>query len=104
MISWDRVNELRREVGDDDFAEVVTIFLDEVECVLARMAGAPGPDSYSADLHFLKGSALNLGFRALAALCDGTGVGTGPAKDRHLADIRRIYERSKTEFLAHPGA
>jgi hypothetical protein len=100
MISWDRVNELRREVGDEDFAEVVTIFLDEVETVLARLGGAAEPDSFPEDLHFLKGSALNLGFRALAALCDDGGVGARVRRDSHIADIRRIYDSSKAEFLA----
>ena len=103
MISWDRVNELRREVGEEDFAEVVTIFLDEVETVLGRMAGASGPDSYREDLHFLKGSALNLGFRAVAALCDDKGAAARSGSVRHVADIRQIYERSKIEFLARAG-
>ena len=104
MISWDRVNELRREVRDEDFAEVVTIFLDEVETVLVRMAGASGSDSYREDLHFLKGSALNLGFRALAALCDDKGAQARSGSVRNVTDIRQIYERSKTEFLALAGA
>lgn len=26
MIDWDRVEELRHEVGEDDFAEVVELF------------------------------------------------------------------------------
>jgi hypothetical protein len=103
MISWDRVNELRREVGDEDFAEVVTIFLDEVETVLARMDSASDPDRFPEDLHFLKGSALNLGFRALGALCDGSGAGAQARRDSHIADIRRIYGLSKAEFLAQAG-
>ena len=31
MISWERVNELRDEVGQEDFLEVVEIFLEEVD-------------------------------------------------------------------------
>ena len=30
MIDWDRVSELRDEVGAEDFLEVVEMFLDEV--------------------------------------------------------------------------
>ena len=37
MIEWDRVAELRDEVGAEDFAEVVELFLDEVEATLARI-------------------------------------------------------------------
>ncbi|MGI1662158.1 Hpt domain-containing protein [Palleronia sp. KMU-117] len=103
MINWDRVNELRHEVGDDDFAEVVTIFLDEVESVMHRMRGATSLESYREDLHFLKGSALNLGFRALGALCHEGQAPTGgdpAALAAHLAEVLRIYDRSKAEFLA----
>jgi HPt (histidine-containing phosphotransfer) domain-containing protein len=103
MINWDRVNELRREVGDEDFAEVVTIFLDEVEEVLGRMRTASSAELYRADLHFLKGSALNLGFRGLGALCHEVQVpATADAARRtaHLTELRKVYDRSKAEFLA----
>ena len=69
MIDWDRVASLREEIGDADFEEVVEMFLAESDEVVARLlAGKPDP-TLEADLHFLKGSALNLGFRHLAALC-----------------------------------
>jgi hypothetical protein len=77
----------------------VTIFLDEVETVLARMAGASGQGRYSQDIDFSTGSALDLGFRALAAPCDDRGAVSRTGSDRHVADIRRIYERTKTGFL-----
>jgi hypothetical protein len=103
MINWDRVNELRHEVGDDDFAEVVTIFLDEVDEVLARMRTAASAEVYRAELHFLKGSALNLGFRGLAALCHEVRVPTtadAALRTAHLNELRKVYDRSKAEFLA----
>ena len=34
MIDWSRVNELRDEVGAEDFEEVVELFLEEVEEVI----------------------------------------------------------------------
>ena len=69
MIDWTRVNDLREEIGDDSFAEVVELFLDEVEEVVMRLAAAPYPGSYEQHLHFLKGSAANLGFASFGALC-----------------------------------
>jgi HPt (histidine-containing phosphotransfer) domain-containing protein len=69
MIDWDRVASLRGEIGAADFTEVVEMFLAESDAVVARLlAGKPDP-TLESDLHFLKGSALNLGFRHLAALC-----------------------------------
>jgi len=36
MIDWGRLNTLRDEVGEEDFEEVVDLFLDEVESVIDR--------------------------------------------------------------------
>ncbi|MBM9593811.1 Hpt domain-containing protein [Roseitranquillus sediminis] len=101
MISWKRVRELREEIGDDDFTEVVDLFLEEVEDVLDRMRADPDPASYEADLHFLKGSALNLGFEALGALCMNGEMRAAARKmqTRDLAEVFDTYEVSKKEFL-----
>ena len=37
MIDWGRVRDLRSEIGADDFAEVVAMFLDEADEVIARI-------------------------------------------------------------------
>ena len=68
MINWDRVDELRSEIGEDGFAEVVELFLDEVETTVMRLPSLPAA-ALEASLHFLKGSAWNLGFRDFGALC-----------------------------------
>ncbi len=102
MISWDRVNELRDEVGEEDFAEVVSLFLEEVEEVMTRLQSKPDPASYEADLHFLKGSALNLGFRALSTLCRDKEmkISGNASGEIDLGDIFSTYEQSKAEFLS----
>jgi hypothetical protein len=69
MIDWERVSALRAEIGEPDFTEVVDLFLAEAEEVVERLRrGRPDP-TLEAELHFLKGSALNLGLRDLADLC-----------------------------------
>jgi HPt (histidine-containing phosphotransfer) domain-containing protein len=102
MISWERVHELRDEVGEDDFAEVVELFLEEVDAVMARLRGARDLASYEADLHFLKGSAMNLGFRALGALCHDRErrMAADPGSAPDLVDLFATYEASRAEFLA----
>jgi len=102
MISWDRVNELREEVGEDDFAEVVILFLEEVEEVMTRLRSHPDPATYKEDLHFLKGSALNLGFRALGSICRDKEVlaASGNEAMDDLNDLVSTYEASKAQFLA----
>lgn len=69
MIDWKRVEELRDEIGADGFVEVADMFLDEAEgAVRALISGLPD-HQVEEQLHFLKGSALNLGFSELAAVC-----------------------------------
>ncbi len=70
MIDWSRIHELRDEIGADDFQEVVDLFMSEVEDSLTDL-GAASTDSsrLQEQLHFLKGSALNLGFKEMSQLC-----------------------------------
>ena len=100
MISWDRVNELRDEVGQDDFLEVVEIFLEEVDEVMERLKASPAPSTLEAELHFLKGSALNLGFAALSQLCQ-QGEKDAATQNFNAIDLPSVlvtYESSKAEF------
>ncbi len=102
MIDWARVAELRDEVGEDALDEVVEMFLEEVEEVVARLKAAPDPANYEEDLHFLKGSALNLGFRAFSDLCQAgeKSAAAGQAESVDLTIIFRAYDNSKAEFTA----
>ena len=105
MIKWARVAELREEVGEEDFAEVVALFLDEVEGVLDRLRKRPARDSLEGDLHFVKGSALTLGFRSLSDICLA-GERRARAAQYDQIDIPRVletYAASKAEFIARLG-
>lgn len=101
MIDWMRVNELRDEIGDEGFAEVVELFLDEVEEVVARLGNAPDPRSFEQDLHFLKGSAWNLGFSAFGALCQDSErrSAQGNPSTADMGAILASYATSKDHFL-----
>ena len=102
MIDWDRVRELREEIGSDAFEEVLDLFLEEVESALAALRTAHDAESLEAQLHFLKGSALNLGFSALAGLCEENERKTrtaGPGVVR-VTEVTTGYEASKAVFLA----
>ncbi|MEX3316191.1 Hpt domain-containing protein [Sulfitobacter sp. PS-8MA] len=101
MIDWARVLVLREEVGAKDFAEVVDLFLDEVQEALLRLQGPMTADQFEAELHFLKGSALNLGFAAFADLCEAeerqASAGQNPAGC--IPALRSCYARSRAVFL-----
>lgn len=102
LIDWHRVAELRDEIGLEDFDEVVALFLTEVQATLDRLpARAENLQDLSEELHFLKGSTLNLGFRRLSMLCEAgelaISAGLGAPLDPDL--LRRCYARSREEFL-----
>ena len=100
MIDWDRVRELQDEIGKDEFAEVVTMFLDEADEVLTRITPAGGAALLRDDCHFLKGAALNLGFASLAHLCQ---TAERRAKDGdcaiNLIEMRRCYHASREALI-----
>lgn len=69
MIDWERVAQLCDEVGPENFSEVVELFLEEVDEAVSRLGEAADAAALAAALHFLKGSALNLGFARFGRLC-----------------------------------
>ena len=102
MIDWNRVRELRDEIGTDEFADVVDLFLEEVESEISALRGRDRPDRIEARLHFLKGSALNLGFEDFAALCQ-TGeqmASQGHAHEVDITEIIEAYDKSRAAFIA----
>ncbi len=93
MIDWSRVDELRDEIGAEDFTEVVTLFLEETDEAIAAL---PGGTRLPEALHFLKGSATTLGFRRFAGLCQAGERAT----EVDLDALLHCYRASRAEFLA----
>lgn len=102
MINWQRVTELRSEIGPDGFSEVVDIFLEEVETALRRLRAHGTAPQLEADLHFLKGCAWNLGFREFGAHCnDGElQVRRGLQAPIDFDAIENCYDLSKVVFAS----
>ena len=100
MIDWDRISELRAEIGEDDFGEVVEIFLEEVEEGIERLRSRKPGEALAADFHFLKGSALNLGFRSFSSLCQAAETAASEQQDPGfgLEELVTCYEQSKRAF------
>ena len=99
MIDWERVKDLRSEIGADDFDEVSSLFLEEADEAIERLISGAPAKALEADLHFLKGAALNLGFAALARLCqDGERLASEGSTDIDLAAVHKAYFSSKASF------
>ncbi len=102
MIDWGKVSELNDEIGAEDFAEVVELFLEEVDSTIAELKAGVPHEKLEETLHFLKGSAMNLGFSDFAALC-AKGEQAAGQGDYAAVDPGRLctcYAESKARFLA----
>jgi len=106
MIDWSRVRQLRDEVGAGEFDEVVEIFLDEVQETIERLHADPNRLAFEQNMHFLKGSALSLGFERFSKLCqDGERIAAaGKASEVDLPAILKTYDESRAVFLTDKSA
>lgn len=103
MINAARIQELKDEVGEDDLIEVIALFCEEVEEVLDSLETTPQAQMPS-QLHFLKGSALNIGLDAVSRLCreEELRLKSDPDATADVAAIRAAYAASK-DALLKPG-
>lgn len=102
MIDWTRVTELEQEIGADSLAEVLDLFLSEVEGALAGLAPAGDRTDLESQLHFLKGAALNLSFAEFSVLCQtGESMSAqGRAAEVELVAITASFHASYVRFQA----
>lgn len=95
MIDWDRIAELQAEVGEDGLAEVLDLFFEEFEEALQAHGS-----SASETLHFLKGSASNIGMRKVAQLCleSEAAIKAGQTEVADLSGIAEAFSQSRAEL------
>lgn len=98
MIDWDRVAELQAEIGEDDLAEILSVFFEEIDGAIATY-GKDGR-SEAETLHFLKGCAANIGLSSVASLClEGElALRDDPAARPQINNIRRAFSTARLEF------
>ncbi|MCV6594409.1 MAG: Hpt domain-containing protein [Silicimonas sp.] len=96
MINNARIEELKEEVGEEDLAEVIELFCEEVEEVLEGLDRVTAGEM-AAQLHFLKGSALNIGLEAVSELCktEEARLKADPTQMPDITAIRSTYAASK---------
>ena len=100
MVDWSRVKDLRSEVGLDDFEEIVAMFLEETDAVIRELSERTVAKSLESDLHFLKGSALNIGLASFARLCQqGEKNSSNGGTEVDLDEIVRVYWQSRNDLL-----
>jgi HPt (histidine-containing phosphotransfer) domain-containing protein len=105
MIDWERVRILHEDLGEEGFAAVVALYFEETDAAFDRLAAAPTARETEQAFHFLRSSALNMGFARLADICARAerqaAAGNATGEDAEAA--RTAYAAARTEFLADLG-
>lgn len=97
VIDRNRMTELREEIGEEDFAEVAEMFLDEMADTLATLCADPdaaGPGAF----HGLRGSALNLGFTDFAGACSEAEKRSAAGQSVDVVHLDWLYRESVSAF------
>ncbi|MEM8851133.1 MAG: hypothetical protein AAGE03_14000 [Pseudomonadota bacterium] len=68
------MTELRAEIGSEDLAMILGVYLDEAEEMLASLGTPLSDEDRGKALHFLRSGALNLGLSGLASAANGADV------------------------------
>jgi HPt (histidine-containing phosphotransfer) domain-containing protein len=103
MIDWAQARQLQEDVGKEEMAEVVELFLSEVDEAMETLQNSydtiPAEDRAAA-FHFLKGCASNLGFKTFGDQCSlGEEITKGGGvPDFEISDLAAIYASSKQQF------
>ncbi|MEO0342722.1 MAG: Hpt domain-containing protein [Pseudomonadota bacterium] len=102
MIDWARVSELKADIGEDIFEELLPIFLEEISEALETLKGQETTAEIAATAHFIKGSASNLGFSVLTEV---SGKGEICAKAGNFPEdfhqhLLNAFEGSKAALLS----
>ena len=100
MIDWGRIEELRDEVGEDDLIEVIELFCEEMGEVLERLPSAPQNDLLG-HIHFLKGSAQNIGVCTVADMCKSIeeAIGNDPGFAPDISGLNSAFAESSGALL-----
>ena len=99
MIDWTRLDSISVDLGALDTVEFVTIFLSETAPVIERLD--PASPRFFDDLHFIKGSAANLGLDGLKQACVAAERSHRRAEPVDLARITRAFVGLRTALIAY---
>lgn len=98
MIDWMRVNDFRAEIGEENFDEIVALFLEEADAAVAGLSQGLSLADLGTALHSLKGSALNLGFDSLAQMCGAAELQAAAGIRPDVTSIVVVYGQSLGAF------
>ncbi|WP_417250115.1 Hpt domain-containing protein [Celeribacter sp.] len=101
MIDWACVRTLMNEIGEEDFDDVIPLFLQEMDATVAKLAASKDRGTLAETLHFLKGASLNLGFGIFSGMCVAgeAACKNGSSEQVDTDALADAYARSRQQFL-----
>lgn len=100
MVDWKRVNDLRTEIGEEDFGEILTAFLEETDAMIAALRRVESRAEMASMLHFLKGSALNIGLSSFVEACRQAEAELALGKSApELDHLHSIYRETRAALV-----
>ncbi|RRH78018.1 Hpt domain-containing protein [Falsigemmobacter faecalis] len=105
MLNLRQLNDLRADVGDEGFADLIVLFLEETDGVISRMIDKGPEKDPAADYHFLKGAARNLGLDGFSALCHEAEIAAGQGLQLAISPdaLDAAWQDSRARLLDHLG-
>lgn len=102
LVDLARLEELVADIGEEALPEIMDMFVAEVEDSLAalRREERQAAGEIASEAHFIRGSALNLGFMALAEACGKVEklAAAAPGTPVATARIAALFDRSRAEL------
>ena len=102
VINWTHLSELRADMGDETFAEVINLFLQEVQSGIERLSRERSASDLVSEFHMLKGSALSLGLTDLANICANAEsmANAGQVDCFQPDELSTVFHTSRSELLS----
>ncbi|QBY02103.1 Hpt domain-containing protein [Rhodophyticola sp. CCM32] len=93
MIDLNRLADLRSEIGEEGFTEVADLFVEEMRGAMDHLIRNPLAVTQD-DLHFLRGSAANLGLTGFVTCCATAEQRICASKPVDIPALVKTYEAS----------
>jgi HPt (histidine-containing phosphotransfer) domain-containing protein len=100
MIDWTRLNALRADIGEEDFADVALLFITEIGEKLASLQADP-QEARADDFHFLRGSAVNLGLSRLTEACTAAELACNAGAAPDIAGVVAAFDAALAAITPH---
>lgn len=97
-VDWDRLNELRSDIGEEDFSDVAMLFVAELQ---EHLDGLTPDKATPADFHFLRGSAANLGFVTVVSACALAETACKFSETPDVDAVRTAFAAALSEVAPH---